>query len=138
VTVPAPDADSRPADPSPYYDRIRARAETARKERESFDPPETVPTEQRAMEYLREGFGPTVWLYVDARTGEWTRLSEREMALLERATNDWLHLYARCFGVDVDPSVTIRTAAELLVETHNVRDTAAVLTHVGREAGGAD
>jgi hypothetical protein len=113
-------------------DRIRTHAGAARRARERFDPPEHPPDETRAMRYLREGFGPTVWLYVQARTGEWTRLSDSEMALLDRAVNDWLALYARCFGVEADPAVPVRTAAELLVETHNVRDTAAVLTRVGQ------
>lgn len=126
----ADDADG--PDDDGLGDRIRRRAAAARQARESFEPPDHPPDEARAMRYLREGFGPTVWLYVQARTGEWTRLSEDEMDLLDRAINDWLVLYARCFGVEVAPSVPARTAAELLVETHNVRDTAAMLTRVGR------
>jgi hypothetical protein len=114
-----------------YSGRIRTLAERARDERRSFDPPANLPAEQRALSYLREGFGPTVMVYVEARTGgRLVRFTEREHGLLHRAVNDWLHLYARCYGVEVDPDATVRTAAEALLETHNVRDTAQLLTCV--------
>jgi hypothetical protein len=70
-------------------------------------------------------------VYVEARTGgRLVRFSPAEFDLLHAALNGWLALYTRCYGVETDPDVTIREAAEVLLETHNVRDTAQLLTHV--------
>jgi hypothetical protein len=119
-----------------YADRIAELAEEAREERESFDPPASLPDRERALDYLREGFGPAVALYLDAHTGEdHARFSEVELSLLERAINDWLALYLRCHGAGRDPDVTVREAAEVLVETHNVCDTAQLLTDVPPRGG---
>ena len=121
---------------SEYWDRISTNAERARQAREAFDPPAEPPDEERAMTYLREGFGPVVALYVEARTGggPMVEFSDVEFTLLQRALNDWLELYARCYGIELDAQFTIREAAQLMVETHNVHDTARVLTHVpGRD-----
>lgn len=117
---------------SEYWERIAANAEQARRARERFEPPQSPPDEARAMEYLREGLGPAVYLYVEARTGGGppVSFSEVEFTLLQRAVNDWLELYAGCYGVTLDAQFTVREAAELLVETHNVRDTAQMLTKV--------
>jgi hypothetical protein len=117
---------------SEYWDRIAANADRARRVRERFEPPEDPPDEQRALEFLREGLGPLVATYVEARTGggEQVAFSEVEFTLLQRALNDWLELYARCYGVTLDAEFTVREAAELLVETHNVRDVARMLTKV--------
>ena len=83
------------------------------------------------MTYLREGLGPLVALYLEARTADWdVEFSGAELAEFHRATNDWLALYARCYGVTMDPDATIRKAAEVLIETHNIRDTAQLLTQV--------
>jgi hypothetical protein len=83
------------------------------------------------MTFLREGVGPTVMIYVDARTGdEWTRFPPVEHSLLERTLNDFLELYTRSYGYEVDCEFTVREAAEVLLETHNVADTAQVLTKV--------
>ena len=82
------------------------------------------------MGYLREGFGQAVWCYVDARTNGLDYIGPAEFESLEAAMNDWLELYARCYGYDIEAEFTVRKAAELLLETHNVRDTAVVLTHV--------
>ena len=115
----------------PYEERIAELAEDARRERESFEPPETTPAEERALVYLREVFGPAVAVYIDARTGgDHVRLNAEDLSLLRRAINDGLALYLRCYGSERDPDVSVRTAAELLVETHNVRDTAQLLTDV--------
>jgi hypothetical protein len=112
-----------------YEERIAELAEEARRARESFEPPETTPAEERALAYLREVFGPA--LYIDARTGgDHVRLGGEDLSLLRRAINDGLTLYLRCYGSGHDPDVSVRTAAELLVETHNVRDTAQLLTDV--------
>ncbi|MFC5280166.1 hypothetical protein ACFPM1_15570 [Halorubrum rubrum] len=116
---------------SPYAERIADLADRAREERKSFEPPASPPAKERGLEYLREGFGPTVAVYLRGRTGdEHVRFSEVELSLLQAAINDWLALYLRCHGSSRDPAVTVREAAELLVETHNVRDTAQLLTGV--------
>lgn len=116
---------------SKYSDRIESLAERARSERET-----DTSNEKRAMEYLQTGLGPTIGVYIEAHTNEPVRLSAHEMALLERALNDWLALYARCYDVALDPEFTVREAAELLIGTHNIRDTAQLLTQVPRSLSG--
>ena len=112
-------------------ERIEALTARARRERDSLTvAPEAVPAEDRAMEYLRNGFGPTVWCYVDARTGSKAILTDAQMSKLDRGTNDWLAVYARCHGTEIDLDLSVRSAAEVLVETRNVRDTAQLLTDV--------
>jgi hypothetical protein len=114
-----------------HADQIAELAEAARVEREVFDPPRSLPDRERATGYLREGFGPAVALYLDAHTGEGgAHFSEVELSLLERAINDWLALYLQCHGAGRDPDVTVREAAEVLVETRDIRDTARRLTGV--------
>jgi hypothetical protein len=112
--------------------RIERLAEQARADRADFEPPASPPAPEQAMTYLREGFGPAVMVYVDGRTGDdgLARFDEDEFAQLQRAMNTWLELYARCYGEELDLSLTIRKAAEALIETHNVKDTAAILTGV--------
>nr|WP_205596831.1 hypothetical protein [Halostella salina] len=108
-----------------------ALAETLRQRRASFEPSEDPPDEERAMAILREGFGPTVSLYVECRTGgRAVRFGEAEFARLERTMNEWLELYAACYGIDIDADFTVRTAAEALLDTENVHDVARVLTGV--------
>ena len=109
-------------------DDLAARAEA---DREAFSPPEDPPDEDRAMAYLREGAGEAVWLYVEARVEGFVRIPPDDFDRLEGAMNAWLELYAACYGVDMDAAFTVRKAAELLLETHNIRDTAAMLTRVG-------
>jgi hypothetical protein len=115
---------------SPYTDRIDSLAADAERAREAFEPPADPPDEDRAMRYLREGVGEAVAVYVDARSGEWERFGEAEFARLERAMNDYLELYARCYGVEMDAAFTVREAAEALIDTHNIADVARVLTNV--------
>ena len=116
---------------SGYADRIAAFAERARRDRETFDPPEDPPAEERAMEFLREGLGPLAALYLEARTAEWdVEFSPDELKQFHRATNDWLSLYARCYGTALDPDVTVRKVAEVLIQTDNIKDTAQLLTQV--------
>ena len=110
--------------------RIDDLAASAERDRADFSPPTDPPAPERAMHYLREGFGQAVWTYVDARTNGFDQIDPEEFTQLEGAMNDWLELYARCYGTDIVAEFTIREAAELLLETHNVRDTAQVLTHV--------
>ena len=115
---------------SEFRDRIEALAERARADRRAFDPPADPPDEERAVRYLRKGVGEVVSVYVEARTGEFAPLDAEEMAGLERAANDWLELYVRCHGRDVDAEFTVREVAELVVDTHDIVDTAQLLTGV--------
>ncbi|SEH14981.1 hypothetical protein SAMN04487967_1861 [Natronorubrum sediminis] len=81
--------------------------------------------------YLREGAGRAILLYVDARTGEqFVHLSPAEFEALERALNHWLECYARCHGVELDATFSVREAAELLLDTRNIDDVAQLLTGV--------
>ncbi|MDR5674737.1 Uncharacterized protein AArcCO_1728 [Halalkaliarchaeum sp. AArc-CO] len=130
---------------SDFEPRIRRLAAEARKRRENrswtdeHDPGGDRRTpEDCATAAARDGLGSVVALYVEARTAEkGVRFSTEEMELLHRATNDWLSVYAACYGVDVDPDFTVREAAELLVDTHDIRETAALLTKVpGRDRSG--
>jgi hypothetical protein len=111
----------------------RARDDTA-----NFDPPSDPPAEEQALGYLTEGVGEVVSTYVEARTGEFVRLSESELADLHRALNGWLALYARCYGESVDPDVTVRTTAEVVLKTHSLRDTAQLLTSVPARGDATD
>ena len=122
--------DANGMDHTEYWDEISELSQRAGIASEEFVPPEDPPDEARAMEFLRNGVGPAIMVYVDARTGEWIRFPPVEHSLLERTLNEFLELYARCYGYDIDCEFTIREAAETLIETHNVKDTAQILTHV--------
>ena len=116
------------SDPS-YRERIRRLDGRARAVAEMLDP--DPPDDRRATELLREGVGPTVSIYCEARTGgSPARFDEAEFRRLQATLDRWLALYGRCYGVDLDGSYPVRTAAELLVDTHNIRDVATVLTGV--------
>lgn len=118
-------ADSR----SRFGDRIERLADEAARERAAIDP--DPPDDERAMSLLREGFGPTVAVYCEARTGEsMARFSAAEFDRLEDAVEDWLAAYTACYGVEIEAGHSVREAAELLVETRNVRDVAQLLTGV--------
>jgi hypothetical protein len=112
-----------------YRDRIQDLSRQAEQVRESLDP--DPPDDERAMEILRDGFGPTVALYCEARTcGSWVRFSDAEFERLERTMNDWLDCYAACYGMELAGTYSVRAAAELLVDTRNARDVAVLLTGV--------
>lgn len=113
-------------------DRIDTLVDRARSDREAFERPDHPPAADRAMTYLREGVGPAVWTYVEARTNGFVVIPPDDFARLEGAMNDWLELYSRCYGTDIEADFTIREAAELLIETRNIRDVAQLLTHVPR------
>lgn len=116
---------------SAYVDRIETLVEQYRADRQAFDQPADPPAKQRAMTYLREGLGPTVMVYVDARANDWgVEFSATEFELLHESLNGYLSLYAACYGVEMDPDFTVRKAAELLIDTHNIEDVAAMLTTV--------
>ncbi|MFC7057101.1 hypothetical protein [Halovenus salina] len=52
-----------------FHRRVHEIARRATKDCAAFEPPAEPPDEGRAMEILREGVGPAVSLYVEARTG---------------------------------------------------------------------
>ncbi|WP_408957825.1 hypothetical protein [Natrinema sp. 74] len=114
---------------SRYGPRIAALARRAERERAALSANEVSPSD--ADDYLRDGAGQAVWLYVEARTGgRLIPLSTAEFDALETAMNRWLECYARCHGVGLDAEFTVREAAELLLETRNIVDTAQLLTCV--------
>lgn len=115
---------------SEYTARIDALVERARRDRAAFTPPPDPLAREQALAYLREGAGQAVWCYIEGRTGEFTRFDPDEFERLEEAMNTWFELYARCYGAEIDAEFTVREAAEVLVETHNIHDVARVLTHV--------
>lgn len=108
-------------------DRIDELERRVAHERAAFEPPASP--EDRAIEYVREGVGPAVVLFADCRTGG-PELPSAERERLEAVFNDWLELYARCYGVEMDCAFPIRTGAEVLVDTHSARDVAQLLTTV--------
>lgn len=123
---------------SDYESRIESLAADARAARFGDDysalgePSDSAQTANPcALVVSRDGLGPVVGLYIDARTAnDPGRFSQRELDLLHQATNDWLAVYADCYGVTLDPDFTVREAAELLVDTHDIQQTAALLTQV--------
>lgn len=124
-------SEARTGEKSAYAERIRALATEARRARETFDASESDERADRAAEFARDGVGPVLSVYVEARTGaEGVAFSAAEHRQLRRALNDWLTLYARCHGVELDADFAVRAAAELLVETHDVHDTVQLLTRV--------
>jgi len=123
---------------SELRDRIDDLAERASADRRAFDPPAQPPDEDRALAYLRDGVGDAVAAYVEARTGEFVALDDAEMTRLERATNDWLELYARCHGREMDAAFTVREVAETTLATRDVVDAAQLLTGVPERREVAD
>ena len=121
------DGDDGGRDSPPSIERL---ASEARDAHESAEPPANPPDEAAALAAARDGLGPVVARYVAARTGDKERLSGRQLDLLHRATNDWLAVYSLAHGVEGDPDATVRTAAELVVETHDIAATARLLTGV--------
>ncbi|WP_302080649.1 hypothetical protein [Salinibaculum rarum] len=114
-----------------FTERIQDLSERVDKHKESFEPPANPPAEEQAMEILREGAGPTIALFVEARTGRhMVHFPPEPYETLEETMNDWLDLYAACYGTDLNADFTIREAAELLVDTKNIKDVAELLTKV--------
>ncbi|PSQ50654.1 hypothetical protein BRD19_00250 [Halobacteriales archaeon SW_7_65_23] len=114
-----------------FADRIADLADRATADCAAFEPPADPPADEQAMSYLREGAGPAVSLYVEARTGgRMVHFPPDQYHALENAMNDWFELYAACYGVDIESDVALRKAAELLIDTHNIKDVAQILTGV--------
>ena len=124
--------------PSRYADRIESLAAEARSTREGF-PVADDADPKRAVELARDGLGSVVACYVEARTSDDPpRFSAREHRLLREATRAWLECYARSLGVAHDSDATVRTAAELLLATHDVVAVARRLTGVPARRERAD
>lgn len=122
-----------------FHERIHALAERAERHSQEFSPPANPPDPDRAMHYLREGAGPAVSLYVEARTGgQMVHFPPPEYHALEDAMNSWFELYAACYGHDIEVDRALREAAELLIDTHNIQDVAVMLTHVPESAKGGN
>jgi hypothetical protein len=118
-----------------FTERIWELSERAQREVQSFDPPADPPDEDQAMEFLREGAGPAISLFCEARTGQHSiRFDPDAYNALEDAMNDWLELYAACYGVDLEAKYPLRKGAELLIDTENIKDVAVVLTRVPADA----
>jgi len=114
-----------------FTERIWQLSERAEREVQAFDLPADPPDEEQAMDYLREGAGPAISLFVEARTGQhMIRFPPDAYRALEAAMNDWLELYAACYGVEMEADFALRKAAELLIDTRNIKDVAEVLTKV--------
>ncbi len=114
---------------SRYGPKIAALARRAERDRRAFDPETATPADGEA--YLREGAGQAIWLYLEARTGgRLVPFSEPELTALRGAMNAWFECYTRCHGVDLEADFPVREAAEVLLETRNVFDTAQLLTGV--------
>ena len=115
-----------------YGPQIAALARRAERDRQFVrENPPDPPDREAAMTYLREGAGPAIWTYVDGRTGgDFVHFSPAEFEALEEAMNRWLECYSVCYGVEIEASFTLREAAELLLETRNIRDVAQLLTGV--------
>lgn len=113
---------------STFADRVTAVATEAASAREAVEVADSADP-NAALNALREGFWPVLRVYIDARrTG--VRLDPGEQAALDQAVGDWLHVYAAHHGQNVDPDVPVREAAEAFLDTHNIGDTAAILTGV--------
>jgi hypothetical protein len=112
-----------------YDDRVRQLDRRSREFAAALDP--EPPEEALAADVLRLGVGPTVALYCEARTGgEPHRFDRRQFRRLQAAFDRWLACYGACYGVELPGSYSLRTAAELLVDTHDARAVATILTGV--------
>ncbi|MFB6111072.1 MAG: hypothetical protein ABEJ35_00890 [Halobacteriaceae archaeon] len=94
-------------------------------------PPDGIetPNAEAALDVLRDSFWPAVEVYIDART-EGVRLEPAEQATLDDAVEAALATYAAHYGYEIDPTVPVREAAETFLDTHDLRDTAQLLTGV--------
>ncbi|MFP9191158.1 hypothetical protein [Natronosalvus vescus] len=114
-----------------YGSRIAALERQAERDHQTLADGTCDADPERARSYLREGVGPAVWIYVEARTGGRRRyISPAEFDALERAMNRWFECYAACHGVDLEAEYTVREVAELLLETRNIHDVGELLTGV--------
>jgi len=115
--------------------RIDDLATEARAASEAFVPPTDPPDEDEALQNRPGKVRPDC---LAVRRGAHRRalgpLPPASYDRLEGAMNEWLGMYARCYGVELDADFEVRNAAQLLVDTHNARDVAQVLTGVPERA----
>lgn len=118
--------------PSRFADRIERLARDAGEARSnSAVAADGERATEEARRVARDGLGPVVACYVEARTSDDPpRFSRRELSALDGATQDRLTCYARALGVDHESDATVRGAAELLLATHDVVEVARRLTGV--------
>ncbi|WP_135662974.1 hypothetical protein [Halorhabdus rudnickae] len=117
-----------------YRIRIAALAERAGRARSGFLPPEEPPARDRALEYLRDGVGPAVALYQEASIDGAETLSPPESRRLDCVFEEWIELYAACYGVHLDVEASVAEAATLLGDGRSLRETARRLTGVPERA----
>ena len=129
-------ADAADEGDAPSDEALRERARRYRREAGEHHPDEEADTPDRfedPADYLSEGFGPVVSLYVESRTGgRYVDFTPEEYAGIEEAMNHWLACYADARDDDVhydamEPDYTVREAATLLIDTHSARHAADVL-----------
>ena len=124
------DADGQ-LDEAAVRDAIVHVSARAAADAETFEPPVSVPDEEMAMAYLRSGAGQAIGLYIQVRTGgRRYPFAPDEFERLEGAMNTWFELYAACYGVELTSEVSLRTAAQALIDTDNIRDVARIVTGV--------
>jgi hypothetical protein len=135
ATAHASDCDDAAA--GSYADRIRWTARRAERAvgRTAGDSAPDRDSDDRAMTILREGLGPALSIYVEARTGGLDELAPGDHRALRRAVNRWLEAYTACYDVEFEAGFTLQEAATVLVDTRNVRDTAQLLTDVPERHG---
>lgn len=86
---------------------------------------------ENGNEYLKNGVGPAILLYIEARSkNEIIPITPKQFQDIENSMNGWLGLYARCHGEEIEISVSLREAAVLFIETHNIFDVAQILTRI--------
>ena len=86
---------------------------------------------ENGNEYLKNGVGPAVLLYIGARSKHGiTPITPEQFQNIENNMNGWLELYARCHGEEIEASFSLREAAVLFIETHNIFDVAQILTRI--------
>lgn len=84
-----------------------------------------------AMECLMKGFGPSIAIYIEARLkGNLIPITPEQFLKLESIMNGWLELYTEYLGEKVEANFSIREAAVLFLETHDIQDVAEILTRV--------
>lgn len=85
----------------------------------------------RDARIVQDGLGRVIGVYILLRTGDrHYRFSAEEFDRLERTLNNWLDVFAKSRGVELESAVSIRTAAEALLETDDVYAVAEILTGV--------
>ncbi|ELY95173.1 hypothetical protein C483_02376 [Natrialba hulunbeirensis JCM 10989] len=122
---------------SEYGPQIAALARRAEREYDALSRGDDPSEPAFASQYLRDGVGQAIAVYIDARTGgQPAPLSPAELDALEYAMHRWLECYARCHGVVLESDVSIRTAAEVVLETRTIDDVGQLVTGVPSRCGG--